>query len=88
MTRRARVLARVLGQSVAIKGQFSRSGKNEIMLTFEQTRGLAGMDGRETMAFLTGRDFAAALGAIPAGHYTDIEDYRAYVRLEKFLKNW
>ena len=65
----------------------SRSGRRELMLTFEHTSGVAGLEGRETVVRVDGQDLARMLGAIRANDLT-AEVMGPYKRVLDFLRNW
>jgi hypothetical protein len=66
----------------------SRSGQREMVLTFENTSGVAGLEGRETMVRLTGGEVAMILGAFPARDLGHEGLFSAYRRVLSFLKSW
>ena len=78
MQKKRVVHAATLATVAPVKAAYSRSGSRELILCFESTHGIAGLEGRETMARLTGRELAHALGSIPAKDFEDrTEDFLA-----------
>lgn len=74
------------GLTKAQAGRLSRADPYEYYLHFNRTHGVTQVEGRETIARMTGNDLADAIGAIPASQFESTEDAKIIFKAMDVLR--
>lgn len=85
MRQKSPVYGNILRRSTCLSGKAYGTDGRRFQLLFEDTYGIAGVEGRELIVTMTGQELASAIGSIPALQM-DEDDMRALVRITKLLE--